>query len=118
MLRQPQSLYEVGRSTTLLKVKAFLDAEARVVEHLPGEGKHKGRLGALVVEMPGGKRFSVGTGFSDAERASPPPLGSLITYRYQELTDRGVPRFPSFLRVCGELQPLPGNSGDDPPLQA
>ena len=89
-----------------------------MVKHLPGEGKHKGRLGALVVEMPGGKRFSVGTGFSDAERASPPPLGSLITYRYQELTDRGVPRFPSFLRVCGELQPLPGNSGDDPPLQA
>ena len=105
MLRQPGSAYEVGRSATLFKVKTFLDAEARVVEHLPGEGKHSGRLGALVVEMPGGARFSVGTGFSDAERASPPPLGAVITYRYQELTDRGVPRFPTFMRIRSDLQP-------------
>jgi NAD-dependent DNA ligase len=105
MLRQPQSLYEVGRSTTLYKVKTFLDAEARVVEHLPGEGKHVGRLGALMVEMPNGTRFSVGTGFTDAERRSPPPIGALITYRYQELTDRGVPRFPTFVRVRSDLNP-------------
>jgi DNA ligase 1 len=26
-------------------------------------------------------------------------VGSLITFRYQELTDRGVPRFPSFVGV-------------------
>lgn len=99
MLRQPGSLYEVGRSATLLKVKTFMDAEARVVDHLPGKGKHKGRLGALVVEMPGGKRFAIGTGFTDAERASPPAPGTLVTYRYQELTDGGLPRFPTFLRV-------------------
>jgi DNA ligase 1 len=103
MLREPGSLYEVGRSTTLLKVKTFMDAEARVVDHLPGKGKHKGRLGALVVEMLDGTRFSIGTGFTDAERVSPPPLGSLITYRYQELTDGGVPRFPTFLRVRSDL---------------
>lgn len=105
MLRQPRSLYEVGRSTTLFKVKSFLDAEARVVEHVPGEGKHNGRLGSLVVEMPDGKRFAVGTGFTDAERSHPPPVGSLITYRYQELTDRGVPRFPTFLRMRSDLNP-------------
>lgn len=29
----------------------------------------------------------------------PPPVGSQIAFRYQELTDRGVPRFPSFVRV-------------------
>ena len=38
MLRQPGSVYEAGRSSTLLKVKSFLDAEARVVEHLAGAG--------------------------------------------------------------------------------
>ncbi|MCY2993879.1 MAG: hypothetical protein NTY19_39290 [Planctomycetota bacterium] len=43
--------------------------------------------------------FSVGTGFTDAERQHPPSIGSSITFRYQELTDRGVPRFPSFVRV-------------------
>lgn len=100
MLRQPGSLYEAGRSTTLLKVKSFQDAEAVVLQHLPGAGRHKGRLGALLVELPNGKQFSVGTGFSDAQRASPPPIGSTITVRYQELTDSGVPRFPSFVRAC------------------
>jgi DNA ligase-1 len=96
MLRQPRSRYEAGRSTTLLKVKSFHDAEARVIGHLEGRGKHKGRLGALEVVLPDGTRFSVGTGFSDAERAAPPPIGSVITFRYQELSEGGVPRFPSY----------------------
>jgi len=97
MLRQPGSRYEAGRSQTLLKVKTFHDAEGRVVGHEDGKGKHKGRLGALVVEMPDGTRFNVGTGFSDKERESPPPIGSIITYRYQELTNDGVPRFPTYV---------------------
>jgi DNA ligase-1 len=80
-------------------VKTFHDAEAVVMEHLSGKGKHKGKLGALVVQMDDGTEFSVGTGFSDAERASPPPVGSVISFRYQELSDAGVPRFPSFVRV-------------------
>ena len=99
MLRQPGSHYETGRSSTLLKVKTFHDAEGHVVEHLPGRGRHAGRLGAVVVQLPNGLTFSVGTGFTDAERQDPPPVGSIITFRYQEFTDRGVPRFPSFVRV-------------------
>jgi DNA ligase-1 len=99
MLRRPGSVYEAGRSVTLLKVKSFLDAEARVLEHLPGAGRHKGRLGALLVELADGTKFSVGTGFSDAERERPPAVGATITFRYQELSEGGVPRFPSFLGV-------------------
>src|SRR5262249_2511011 len=99
MMRQPKSLYVAGRSTTLLKVKRFLDAEARVIEHQPGAGRHKGRLGALGVELPDGTRFAVGTGFSDAEREDPPPVSSIITFRYQELSEAGVPRFPSYVGV-------------------
>ena len=99
MLRRPGSFYESGRSHTLLKVKSFHDAEALVVAHLPGAGKHAGRLGALECTMPDGTQFSVGTGFSDAERSAPPPLGARITYRYQELSKDGVPRFPSFVGV-------------------
>jgi DNA ligase-1 len=99
MMRRPGSQYEVGRSYTLLKVKSFHDAEARVIGHQEGTGKHKGRLGALLVEMPNGTRFAVGTGLSDAERNNPPPLGSIITYRYQELSDGGVPRFPSYVGI-------------------
>ncbi len=99
MLRQPGSRYEKGRSSTLLKVKTFHDAEAKVIGHEPGKGKHKGRLGALSVELSNGTRFSVGTGFTDAERSAPPAIGSFITFRYQELSDGGVPRFPSFVGI-------------------
>ncbi len=103
MLRQPASRYEVGRSSTLLKVKRFHDAEARVIDHVAGEGRHTGRMGALVVELADGTRFSVGTGFSDAERSAPPPVDSIITFRYQELSDGGVPRFPSYVGVRDDV---------------
>jgi DNA ligase-1 len=99
MLRQASSPYVAGRSPTLLKVKTFTDAEAAVVGYEPGRGRNKGRLGALLVELPNGVRFAVGTGFSDAERACPQPMGSTITFRYQELTDGGVPRFQSYAGV-------------------
>ncbi len=99
MLRQPGSTYEVGRSTTLLKVKTFHDAEAEVVGHQSGKGKHKGKLGALLMKLEDGTSFSLGTGFSDKERVNPPAIGTIVTFRYQELTDGGVPRFPSFVRI-------------------
>ena len=105
MLRQPGSPYVVGRSTTLLKVKTFHDAEARVVGHAPGTGKHKARVGALIAELGDGTRFNVGTGLSDAEREAPPAIGAIITVRYQELSPDGVPRFPSYVgeRIDVEL---------------
>jgi DNA ligase 1 len=111
MLRQPASNYEVGRSSTLLKIKTFHDAEAVVLAHQPGKGKFKGKLGALAVQLPDGTEFSVGTGFSDAQRAAPPPVGSKITFRYQELSDGGVPRFPSFVRTS-ELAATEAASGE------
>lgn len=96
MLRKAESLYEEGRSTSLLKVKTFFDDEATVISHVPGRGKHKGRLGALKVDW-NGTEFKVGTGFSDDQRRNPPKVGSSVTFRYQELTKDGVPRFPSFV---------------------
>src|SRR5262249_31608853 len=71
---------------------------ARVIGHAPGTGKHKGRLGALIVELADGTKFNVGTGFSDAERERPPAIGAVITFRYQELSNDGVPRFPRYVR--------------------
>eukprot|EP01126_Amoeba_proteus_P030543 TRINITY_DN3017_c0_g1_i12.p1 TRINITY_DN3017_c0_g1~~TRINITY_DN3017_c0_g1_i12.p1 ORF type:complete len:352 (-),score=66.65 TRINITY_DN3017_c0_g1_i12:633-1688(-) len=97
MLRQPKSKYVGTRSSTLLKLKNFFDDEAKVVGHLPGKGKHLGRLGALQCELANKKLFQVGTGFSDAQREKPPKIGSIITFRYQELTPGGIPRFPSFV---------------------
>ncbi|BGP42545.1 hypothetical protein JCM10449v2_006557 [Rhodotorula kratochvilovae] len=98
MLRQPGSTYVHKRSTSLLKVKTFYDAEARVVGYEPGKGKYEGLLGALQCVMQDGKTaFSVGSGLTDARRADPPAIGSIVTYRFQELTKAGVPRFPTFV---------------------
>lgn len=99
MLHRAAALYETGRSDTLLKVKPWLDAEAVVIAHLPGKGKYAGQLGALQLRLPDGRSFRLGTGFSDAERRQPPPIGSVVTYRYRALTAKGLPRFASFLRV-------------------
>lgn len=118
MLRRAGSRYEGGRSATLLKVKRFLDAEARVVGHQEGAGRHKGRLGALLVELDDGTRFAVGTGLSDAERQSPPPIGSTIAFRYQELTEAGVPRFPSYVGVRAESVAAPPAKTTAPPSGA
>ena len=102
MLRDGRSFHRAGRSDDLLKLKTYEDAEAVVVAHLPGKGKYAGQLGALLVEMPDGRRFRLGTGFSDAERRNPPPLGAMVTYKYAGTTVNGIPRFASFLRVRDE----------------
>ena len=99
MLQHRAALYLPGRSDALLKYKRLDDAEARVVGHVPGQGRHAGRLGALLVELPDGRRFRIGTGFSDAQRAAPPPLGAWVTYQHNGLTATGLPRFARFLRV-------------------
>ena len=83
----------------MLKFKPVADDDARVVAHLPGKGRHAGRLGALLLELPSGQRFALGTGFTDAQRVNPPAIGSLVTYRYHDHTPKGLPRFASFLRV-------------------
>ena len=99
MLHLANAPYTTGRSDVLLKLKPLLDTEAVIVEHLSGKGKYQGMMGALRVETPDGKRFTIGTGFSDAVRNNPPPLGTTITYTYRGLTNSGLPRFASYLRV-------------------
>ena len=66
---------------------------------LPGEGKYAGMMGSLLVETPDGRRFRLGTGFTDEQRADPPPVGSWVTYRFNGFTTNGLPRFARFLRV-------------------
>ena len=103
MLHLADAAYVTGRSDVLLKLKPALDTEAIVVEHIPGKGKYTGQMGALRVQMPTGKRFNIGSGFSDAVRKNPPPVGTNVTYTYRGLTNKGTPRFASFLRVRQEF---------------
>lgn len=99
MLHRADAAYVTGRSRVLLKLKPVQDADAVVIGHAPGQGRLAGKLGALQVRTDAGLVLQIGTGLSDAQRESPPPLGSTITYTYRGLTQQGVPRFASFLRV-------------------
>lgn len=101
MLHLASAPYVTGRSPVLRKLKPLHDAEAVVLEVLPGRGRLAGRMGALRVQTPQGRQFLLGTGFSDAERDAPPAPGAVLTYTYRGLTDNGLPRFASFLRLRG-----------------
>lgn len=114
VLHRGASLYTAARNDDLLKVKPHEDAEARVLGHQPGQGRYTGMLGALLVESVAsgnaaapGVRFKIGTGLSDAQRRNPPPVGSVVTYRYRGLTDAGVPRFASLVRVAADRSDAP-----------
>lgn len=99
VLHRANALWFPGRSDALFKLKPMPDDEARVLAHLPGKGRHAGRLGALLLALPDGQQFALGTGFTDAQRTNPPPVGAIVTYRYRDRTPRGLPRFASFWRV-------------------
>lgn len=131
MLRDPQGRYKFGRSTAneqiLLKLKRFHDAEAIVVGKVEkyhntnaaekdalGHTKRSsakvgkvpaGTLGTLICEL-NGIEFEIGTGFNDALRQKlwdEQITGQLVTFKYQELSKDGVPRFPVFLGFRHDL---------------
>jgi DNA ligase-1 len=99
MLHRADAPYVTGRSAHLLKITPWEDAEARVVAHVPGKGKLTGKTGALVVEGDNGQRFRLGSGLTAMHRHDPPPIGTVVTYRFREKTRNGLPRFPRFLRI-------------------
>ncbi len=103
MLHLANAPLMTGRSDVLLKLKPLNDAEATVVGYIAGKGKLAGATGALDVKTADGQRFKLGTGLSDAQRKTPPAIGSKVTYTYRDLTPGGKPRFASFLRVYDAL---------------
>ena len=99
VVRNPQTPYIAKRDSNSLKVKNFHDAECEVIAHHKGEGKYQNLLGSLTCKAENGVTFDIGSGFSDDERTNPPSIGVKITYKYQEITKNGKPRFPVFVRV-------------------
>ena len=98
MLKAGSRPYRGGRTTDLLKIKEFRDAEALVIAHEAGTGHNEGRLGALVCQLHSGQKFKIGTGFKDWQRDFPPSVGTVVTFKYQNMTNAGLPRFPVFVR--------------------
>lgn len=97
-----------GRCADVLKVKKFQTNDAKVVGYKIGKGKHVGRLGALECKLRTGRRFDVGSGFTDAEREdyeAKYPIGCVVEFKFFELTTAGVPRFPTFIRNRPDIDP-------------
>ncbi|MCB5160530.1 DNA ligase [Marinomonas algarum] len=102
MLHRKEAKFESGRTDNLLKLKPHMDAEATVIKVFNGSGKYDGMMGSVLVEMPSGLRFKIGSGFTDLQRQNPPEKGQVLTYKYHGFTARGVPRFASFMRYRDE----------------
>jgi len=99
ILRHPGSYWCPARSDLLLKVKPYLDSEGIVVGWELGKGKYEGMLGALTIKWKE-KQFAL-SGFTDYERDLKNlcfTMGEIITFRYRELTESGIPKEARFLR--------------------
>ncbi|AQW85739.1 DNA ligase [Campylobacter pinnipediorum subsp. caledonicus] len=99
VIRDPNSIYIKSRSNLNLKYKRFIDSECKVISINKGSGKYKDLMGSITCELSNKIRFKIGSGFSDYIRKNPPKIGSIITFKYQNLTKNGIPRFATFLRV-------------------
>ncbi len=109
ILRNINAEYERKRSKNLLKYVSSFTAEATVTGIEIGKGRNSDRMGALLVttQVSGLEiNFNIGTGFNDYQRDNAEtlfPIGTIVTFKYREITKTGKPRFPSFLRIRNEL---------------
>jgi ATP-dependent DNA ligase len=98
MLRNKQGLYKGSRSTDLQKYKEFFDAEYEVIGYEEGQGLDEGCV-VWTCKTKSGKSFSCRPRGTREDRQAmflhgDDYIGQMLTVRYQELTDEGLPRFP------------------------
>ena len=106
MLRAPNSPYDKKRSNYLLKVKQLFDAECKIIGYKAGSGKYANMLGAFECQLVKNKniKFTI-SGMDDSIRQNykkTHPIGTVVTFTYMGLTDKGVPRHPNYLRKRGK----------------
>ena len=98
MLRNANSSYKHARSADLQKYKHFIDDEFKVVGFNQGEGQEAGCV-IWVCETTDNKTFACRPRGTREARAvlfqnGSTYIGKMLTVRFQELTDTGIPRFP------------------------
>jgi DNA ligase-1 len=102
MVKDTDAEYCFGRDWSVMKYKAFFDADVKVIGLQEGTGKHQGKLGSFLVDYKG-VEVRVGSGLNDELREQiwgdqDSIVGRTIEVRYQEETPDGSLRFPTF--VC------------------
>ena len=103
ILKNLKSYWENKRSKHLVKFKAILSADLRVIDWVEGTGKCSGMLGALLLETDDKKlQVSVGTGFTDKMRKGigKDIIGKIVEVEYNEkITKKGKDVKSLFLPV-------------------
>ena len=99
VVRDPNTPYIDHRTSKALKVKSFKDDECEVIGYTKGKGKYKDLIGAIKCKTQDNIEFKIGSGLSDKLRKYPPNIGDIITYKYQNKTKYGKPRFPVYFRI-------------------
>jgi DNA ligase-1 len=99
VVRDANAKYINKRTSKALKIKSFKDDECTIIGYTKGKGKFKNSIGALKCRLKNGIEFKVGSGLTNKLRLSPPKIGTIITFKYQNLTKYNKPRFPVYLRV-------------------
>jgi len=99
VVRDPRSLYINKRTSKALKVKSFKDTECKILGYTNGKGKYTGKVGAIICQLSKEIIFKIGSGLSNDFRNNPPKIGTNITFKYQNITKYGKPRFPVYLRI-------------------
>lgn len=118
VVRKGNSEYLTGRLHTALKLKPVNDAECKVIGYTEGKGKFSGMVGSLHCELLPDQmqrlfpklaqhdrpvEIKLGSGLSHAQRLTPPKIGQIVTFEYNGLTAKGLPRFARFKRVRKEF---------------
>jgi DNA ligase-1 len=99
IIKDPAQEYNKDKIPYVLKVKNYSDMEGIVIAVNKGKGKYENMMGSLTIKLENGITFNLGSGFSDFERADPPKINSIVTFKYYGFTKNKIPRFPSFLHV-------------------
>ena len=98
-----ESAYHPGRSSNLLKYKEFQDEEATVIGVDKATGSEEGAAMLMVRDSRNNEFLIRMRGPVERRRNwyehQDLILGASVTIRYQELTDKGVPRFPVGIAV-------------------
>ncbi len=101
--RTPSGKYKGTRSWDLMKFKDFHDAEATIIDFVPGKGKRTGTLGKFIMQddegiefgCPPGKGYDYNTLAEMLENAAQ-YVGQIATFTYFERTKAGSYRHPHY----------------------
>ena len=103
IIRNLKGAYEKGfRSSNLIKLKVFNDAEFEIINVVEASGRDAGTAifvckckGGWFSVKPQGTRELRKEYFDNQDKL----IGKMVTVQYQGLSDEGIPRFPSAITI-------------------